>query len=57
MHVLFFLPVILSQRGWPGGAAIKFAHSTSVAQGSPVQIQGADLRTACQAMLWQASYI
>ena len=29
--------------GWPGGAAVKFAHSTSAAQGSPVQILGADM--------------
>ena len=31
--------------------------SSSLARGSPVQIPGADLRTACQAMLWQASHI
>ena len=30
-------------RGWPGGAAVKFAHSTSVAWGLPVQIPGADM--------------
>ena len=29
--------------GWPGGAAVKFAHSASVAQGSPVRIPGADM--------------
>ena len=28
--------------GWPSGAAVKFTHSTSAAQGSPVQIPGAD---------------
>ena len=31
--------------------------STLTAQGSPVQIPGADLRTAYQAMLWQESHI
>ena len=29
-------------RGWPSGAAVKFARSASVAQGSPVRILGAD---------------
>ena len=29
--------------GWPSGAAVKFSCSTSVAQGSPVQIQGVDM--------------
>ena len=29
--------------GWPGGAALKCAHSASVAPGSPVQIPGADM--------------
>ena len=43
--------------GWPGGAAVKFARSTFVAQGLPVQIPGADLRNTCQAMLLQASHI
>ena len=28
--------------GWPGGAAVKFAHSASAAQGLPVRIPGAD---------------
>ena len=36
---------------WPSGAVVKFACSASVTQGSLVQIPGADLRTACQAML------
>ena len=31
--------------GWPGGIAVKFVHSASVAQSSPVWIPGADLRT------------
>ena len=31
-----------SSRGWPRGTAVKFARSASVAQGSPVQIPGAD---------------
>ena len=30
-------------RGQPGGAAVKFACSASVAQGSPVQILAADM--------------
>ena len=29
--------------GWPSGAAAKFTHSTLAAQGSPVQIPGADM--------------
>ena len=29
--------------GGPGGAAVKFAHSVSAAQGSPVQILHADM--------------
>ena len=32
--------------GQPSGAAVKFTHSASVAQGSPVQIPGADLCNA-----------
>ena len=39
--------------GPAGGPAVKFAHSTLVAQGSPGQIPGADLCTAHQAILWQ----
>ena len=39
--------------GWPGGTVVKFACPASVAWGSRVQIQGADLHTAHQAMLWQ----
>ena len=38
--------------GWgeePGGAVVKFA--------GWVWIPGADVRTACQAMLWQVSHI
>ena len=30
-------------RSRPGGAAVKFAHSASAAQGLPVQIPGADM--------------
>ena len=44
-------------RDRPGGTAIKFTGSASVAQGSPVQIPAVDLHTTCQAMLWQASHI
>ena len=43
--------------GWSNGAAVKFARSASVAWGSPVWTPGADLCTADQAMLWQASHI
>ena len=39
-------------RGQPSGVVVKFACSTLMAQGSPVQILGADLHTAHQAMLW-----
>ena len=53
---LFFLK-IGKIRGWPCGAAVKFTHSALAASGLPVQIQGADLCTTCQAMLWQASCI
>ena len=42
---------------WPGGAVVKCAHSTSVALGLPVGIPDADLCTACQTKLWQASHI
>ena len=38
--------------GQPRGQVVKFAHSALAAQGSPVQILGADLRTAHQDMLW-----
>ena len=30
-------------RGWPAGTVVKFARSTSGAQGLPVQILGADM--------------
>ena len=33
---------------WPGSIVVKFARSTSAAQGSQVRILG-----ACQATLWQ----
>ena len=39
------------------GAAVKITCSASAAQSSPVQIPGAELGTAWQAMLWQASHI
>ena len=44
-------------RGWPGGTAVRFILSASVAQGSLVWILGTDLGTTCHAMLWQASHI
>ena len=47
----------MSYRGWPTGAVVKFACSASVAWGLPVQSLGADLHTAWQAMLRQASHI
>ena len=40
-----------SYGGQPGGAVAKFPCSALVAQGLPVQLLGADLGTACQAML------
>ena len=30
-------------KGWPGGAAVKFARSASAVRGSPVRILGADM--------------
>ena len=41
------------RKGPGGGVVVKFAHSASAAQGSQVQIPGADLCTTHQAMLWQ----
>ena len=40
-----------------GGAAVKFAHSASMARGPPVPIPGTDFCTACQGRLWQASHL
>ena len=37
--------------GQPSGAAVKFTHSTLAAQGSPVQIPGADMAPLDKAML------
>ena len=42
---------------WPGGAVVKFTHSALAVWASSVQIPDVDLRTAYQAMLWQASHI
>ena len=44
-------------RGWPGGLVAKFACSASAARDSQVQMPGADLSTAYQAMLRQVSHI
>ena len=44
-------------RGRPGGTAVKFASSVSVARGLLIQTPGADPHAAYQAMLWQASHI
>ena len=41
------------QLGQPGGIVIKFVCSTLGTLGSQVQIQGMDLHTTNQAMLWQ----
>ena len=41
-------------RGQPGGAVVKFTHSALAARGSPVQIAGADLHAAYQAVLCHA---
>ena len=38
-------------RGWPGGVAVKFAHSALATWGSGVQIPGSDLHIAHQAIL------
>ena len=44
-------------RGWPGGIAVKFVHSSSVAWSSPVGMPGVDLHTAYQAMQrWHPTY-
>ena len=40
---------------WPSGTVVKFTCSVLVAQDSLVWILGADVHTADQAMLWQAS--
>ena len=45
------------ERGWPGGAAVKFTHSSLAALGALIQIPGVDLHTIFQAMVWQASHI
>lgn len=50
MHV--FIKKDKNPRGWPGGGVVKFGCPTSAAQGLGVQIPGADLHTAHQALLW-----
>ena len=49
---LSWIRVIVQTGGWLSGQVVKFARSASAAQGSPVQILGADLHPAHQAMLW-----
>ena len=44
-------------RGWPGGAAVKFAHFCFGSLGFAGLDPGMDLGIAAQAMLWQASHI
>ena len=39
-------------RGWPSGAVVKSTRSASAAKDLLIRIPGADLGTACQAMLW-----
>ena len=52
------LPQNKANRGQPGGTVVKGAHSASVARGSPVHIQGADMAPCGKkAMLWQASHV
>ena len=41
------------KRGQPSGIVVKFVHSASAAQGSPVWILGMNLHTAHQTILWQ----
>ena len=43
----------LLSRGRPSGVVVEFVRSALAAQGSWVQIPGADLHTAHQATLWQ----
>ena len=53
-----YFAFMISNGGQPiCGAVVKVTRSALAAQGSLVQIPGADLRTACQAMLWGASHI
>ena len=40
------------QRGRPGSAVVKFAHSTLAAQGSLARILGVDMVLLGKAMLW-----
>ena len=47
-----FVTFKLQKEGPPDGVVVKFTRSTSAARGSQVQILGADLHTAYQAMLW-----
>ena len=42
-----------NKQGPPGGVVVVFAHSASLAWGSPVWILGVDLCTTRQAMLWR----
>ena len=46
-----------SPRSQSGGTAVKFTPSALAVQGSPVWIPSVDLRTTCQAMLWQVSHM
>ena len=48
---------MMRYKGLPSSVAVKFTHDASVAQGSQVQMLGAELHTTCQAVVWQASHI
>ena len=53
VHKNLYMQIETMMRGWPTGIVVKFMCSASVAQGSCVQILGADLHTTHQVMLWQ----
>ena len=54
---MLFYKKELIKRGQASGIVVNLTHSASAAQALLVQIPGMDLRTAYQAMLWQASHI
>ena len=57
VSILQGLANLVKKESTGAGVVVKFTRSAWATQGSPVQIPGAELRTACQAMLWQASHI
>ena len=40
---IIYMSKLIKLWAWPGGAAVKFTRSASVAQGSLVRVQGADV--------------